>query len=191
MSNMNFYSSHLTLWPATPLTAGVARELTWLGVDLAAIQVNKGTLSASRAEEVLVLDFGFQDMLYGLTDLEAVLATLRLADISYVAWDLEDGAAAGNGRAYDARLGIEQRFTVTPAGEPVLSVSDLEEFEDRCDTAEDLISALQASLRLAIPAHLTPVAAGEAQITIQPSDEQPDHQIESVAFAETHPTVRG
>ena len=38
---------------------------------------------------------------YGLTDLEAVLATLRLADISYVAWDVKEGEVAGTGRSFD------------------------------------------------------------------------------------------
>lgn len=176
-----FYNSHLTLWPATPLPASVEAELAHLGVDVAAMQMTKGTLAAYRTpEQALLLELSFEDRRYGLSDLEAVLATLRLADISYVAWDLEDGAAAGNGCSYNAPFRHEKKFTVTAAGEPVLSYGDLEAFDVSYDTAEDLFDALQASLCLSTPTHLTEASAADVAIEIAPDNDEPDEQIAAV-----------
>jgi hypothetical protein len=83
------YEVNLTLWPATPLPASVVGELHALGVNVSTLTVNVGCLSARTAAETIVLDVSLGDCLYGLTDLRALLATLRLADISYVAWDAQ------------------------------------------------------------------------------------------------------
>ena len=73
----------------------------------------------------------------------ANLATLRLAGISYVAWDAKKGEIAGTGRSFDPATGTEHEFTVMGDGEPVLTASDLEEFEGRYGTAEGLIGGIR------------------------------------------------
>ena len=116
------YNATLTLWPATPLPARVAHELHELGVDLSTFTVNDGWLTAivhRRRHARSRHPFGRHR--YGLTDLEAVLATLRLAGISYVAWDIKQGEAAGTGRSFDPATRIERQFTVMAGGEPVLT----------------------------------------------------------------------
>ncbi|HEX5308944.1 MAG TPA: hypothetical protein VFW38_07680 [Solirubrobacteraceae bacterium] len=171
------YDAAITLWPATPLPASAARELHSVGVNLAAQKVNDGWFTARRtAEGAVVLDLSFGDCPHGLTHLEAVLATLRLARISYVAWDVKKGEIAGTGRSFDPTSGIEQQFTVMGDGEPVLTASDLEEFQGRYDTAEALLEAIHEWLRLPTPSGLTDLADGELTITIAPeeTDEEDD-----------------
>ena len=80
---------------------------------------------------------------YGLTDLEAVLATLRLAGISYVAWDTKKGEVAGTGRSFDPASAHRAPVHRDADGEPVLTASDLEEFEGRYGTAEALIEGIR------------------------------------------------
>ncbi|HEY7932830.1 MAG TPA: hypothetical protein VID48_03305 [Solirubrobacteraceae bacterium] len=82
------HDATLTFWPATPLPASVALQLQELLVDLSTCEVNNGSIIAKQtAEQTIVLELSFGDCRHGLTDLEAVLATLRLADISYVVLD--------------------------------------------------------------------------------------------------------
>jgi hypothetical protein len=171
------YNSTLTLWPATPLPANVAHELHELGVNLSTFTVNDGWLTASRTgEDTLVLDLSFGRHRCGLTDLEAVLATLRLAGISYVAWDVKQGEAAGTGRSFDPATRIERQFTVMADGEPVLTASDLEEFEGRYGTAEALLDGIREWLRLPIPDSLTELTVEELAIVTVPDDEDDEDE---------------
>lgn len=171
------YNATLTFWPATPLPASVAHELHELGVNLSAYTVSDGWFTASRTgEDTLVLDLSFGRRRGGLTDLEAVLATLRLADISYVAWDIKQGEIAGTGCAFDPATRIEHQFTVMADGEPVLTASDLEEFEGRYGTAEALIDGIRAWLRLPIPDGLTELTVEELAIAIVPDDEEDEDE---------------
>ncbi len=119
------YNAAIILWPATPLPASVAAQLHSAGVDLAAKKVNGGRLAVRRTPAgTVVLDITFECCQYGLTGLEAVLATLRLARISYVAWDVREGEIAGSGREFDPECGIERHFSVMADGEPLLTASD-------------------------------------------------------------------
>lgn len=171
------YNATLTFWPATPLPTSVAHELHQLGVNLSAYTVNDGWLTASHTgEDTLVLDLSFGRRRGGLTDLEAVLATLRLADISYVAWDIKQGETAGTGRAFNPATRIEHQFSVMADGEPVLTASDLEEFEGRYGTAEALIDGIREWLRLPIPDGLTELTIEELAIAIVPDDEEDEDE---------------
>jgi hypothetical protein len=183
------YHAAITLWPATPLPASVAAELHSAGVDLAAKKVNDGRLTTRCTPEgVVVLDLSFERCQYGLTGLEAVLATLRLARISYVAW-VRDGEIAGTGRAFDPDSGIEQQFSVTADGEPVLTASDLEEFEGRFGTAEALLESIKGWLRLPTPEELTDLDPHEVTILTVPDDEDPDESVETVGAVEGSPSA--
>ena len=167
------YNATLALWPATPLPASVAHELHELGVDLSTFTVNDGWLTAScTGDDTLVLELSFGRRRYGLTDLEAVLATLRLAGISYVAWDVKKGEAAGTGRSFDPATRIERQFTVMADGEPVLTASDLEEFEGRYGTGEALLDGIREWLRLPIPDSLTELTVEELAIVTVPDDDE-------------------
>jgi hypothetical protein len=173
------YNATLTLWPATPLPASVARELQELGVNLTTFTVNNGWFAASRnGDATLVLDLSFSSRRCGLSDLEGVLATLRLARISYVAWDVKDGELAGMGRSYDPATGIERQFTVMADGEPVLSASDLEEFASRYGTAEELIAAIRSWLCLPISDSLTQLTVEDLAIVTLPDDDAQDESLE-------------
>lgn len=100
------YDVTVALWPATPLPAIVAHQLRQVGVDLSALKVKDGSLTASRTVDgAVVLELSFGDCRYGLTDLEGVLATTRLAHLSYIAWDAKKGEIAGTGRSYDPDVG--------------------------------------------------------------------------------------
>jgi len=167
------HDATLTFWPATPLPASVAHQLHELGVDLSTFKVNEGWLTAQRtAEQTVVLELSFGDCRYGLTDLEAVLATLRLAGISYVAWDAKKGEIAGTGRSFDPAAGIEREFTVMGDGEPVLTASDLEEFEGRYGNAEALIEGIQTWLRLPVPQHLSELSTDDLAIVTVPDEDE-------------------
>jgi hypothetical protein len=171
------YNATLTLWPAQPLPASVAHELHELGVNLSTFTVNDGWLSGlCTDDDTLVLSVSFGRRRCGLTDLEAVLATLRLAGISYVAWDVKQGEAAGTGRSFDPATRIERQFTVMANGEPVLTGSDLEEFEGRHGTAEALIDGIRGWLRLPIPDSLTELTVEELAIVIVPDDEDDEDE---------------
>jgi hypothetical protein len=173
------YQATLTLWPATTLPAGVAHELHELGVNLSTFTVKGGSLTASRTDEgALVLEVSFERCRYGLSDLEAALATLRLACISYVAWDVKHAAVAGTGRYFDPLTRIEHEFTVTPDGKPVLRASDLEKLEWR-RTAGVLIEGIRRWLRLPVPDSLEDVDVEELSIVILPDeDEEADEPVE-------------
>jgi len=171
------YNATLALWPATPLPANVAHELHALGVNLSTFTVNNGWLTAScTGDDTLVLELSFGHRRCGLTDLEAVLATLRLAGISYVAWDIKQGEAAGTGRSFDPATRIERQFTVMADGGPVLTASDLEQFEGRYGTAEALIDGIRDWLRLPIPDSLTELNVEELAIVIVPDDEEDEYE---------------
>lgn len=176
------YNAAITLWPATALPASVAHELHCVGVDLTAHNVHDGWFTARRTSEgAVVLDLSFGDCLYGLSGLEAVLATLRLARISYVAWDAKKGEVASAGRAFDPTSGVEREFTVTADGEPVLTASDLEEFEGRYRNAAELVEAIRAWLQLPIPSDLTDLADGELRIVTVPDEtDEDDDRVEIV-----------
>lgn len=162
------YDTTLILWPATPLAASVADELRGIGVPLAEPEATPGWLTAQRTEDgQLVLEIS-REQLHGLTDLEAVLATLRLAGVSYVAWDAKQAEIAGIARSYDPESRVEREFTVMPDGEPVLTLSDLNEFEGRYGTAEGLLEGVQAWLRLPLPQNLSQVDG--FTIVIEPED---------------------
>jgi hypothetical protein len=163
--------SAITLWPAASLPASVARELHRLEVDLAAQEVNDGLFTARRTPDgTIVLDLSFDNRRYGLTDLEAVLATLRLARISYVAWD----EIACVGYAFDPASDTERRFNIVADGKPVLTASDLAQFEDRYRDAEALVDAIRAWLRLPIPDGLSDLADGELTIVTVPDETDED-----------------
>ena len=183
------YNATLALWPATPLPANVAHELHALGVNLSTFTVNNGWLTASCTDDdTLVLDLSFGRRRCGLTDLEAVLATLRLAGISYVAWDIKQGEAAGTGRSFDPATRIERQFTVMADGGPVLTASDLEQFEGRYGTAEALIDGIRDWLRLPIPDSLTELTVEELAIVILPDDEEDeDESVEIVGDVDGPP----
>jgi hypothetical protein len=183
------YNATLTLWPATPLPASVAHALHGVGVDLAAQKVNDGWFTAQRtAEGTIVLDLSFGDCRHGLTGLEAVLATLRLARISYVAWDVKKGEIAGTGRAFDPAGGIEREFSVMGDGEPVLTASDLEEFEGRYGNADELIGGIRAWLRLPTPDELADLADGELTIVTVPDEtDEDDDPIEIIGEVDGPP----
>lgn len=83
------YDTTLIFWPATPLAASVAEELCHIGVEIADPHGAAGRITAHRAQDGQLLLEVSGEQLHGLTDLEAVLATLRLADVSYIAWDTE------------------------------------------------------------------------------------------------------
>jgi hypothetical protein len=162
------YDTTLILWPATPLAASVAHQLRDVGVDLSELKVKDGWFTAHRtADDTVVLDLSFGDCPYGLTDLEAVLATARLAGLSYVAWDAKKTEIAGTARSYDPGSGVEREFTVMGDGEPVLTSSDLDAFE-HFGTAEALLCEVRAWLRLPLPQNLSQVDG--FTIVIEPED---------------------
>lgn len=183
------YNAVITLWPATPLPASVAHELHSVGVDLAAHKVSDGCFTTQRtAEGTIVLDLSFGDCQHGLAGLEGVLATLRLARISYVAWDVKKREIAGTGRAFDPTSGIEREFTVMGDGEPVLTASDLEEFEGRYGDAHELINGIRAWLRLPTPDNLTVIADGELAIVTVPDDaDEDDDPVEIIGEVDRPP----
>jgi hypothetical protein len=169
------YDTTLILWPATPLAASVADELCGIGVPLTEPQAAPGCLAARRTEDgQLVLEIS-RERLHGLTDLEAVLATLRLAGVSYVAWDAKKSEIAGTARSYDPDSRVEREFTVMPDGEPVLTLSDLNEFEGRYGTAEGLLEGIQAWLRLPLPQNLSEVNG--FTIVVEPEDTDDDERL--------------
>jgi hypothetical protein len=167
------YNAAIILWPATPLPASVAAELHSAGVDLSAKKVNSGRLAAKRTPEGdVVLDLTFESCQWGLDGMEAVLARLRLARISYVAWDVREGEIAGTGRAFEPDRGIERYFSVMADGEPILTASDLAEFEGRFGTAEALLESIKGWLRLPTPEDLTDLDLDQLSIPIVPDDEE-------------------
>lgn len=183
------YTAAITLWPAATLPASVADELRSLGVNLAEQSVTDGSFALRRTHEgTVVLDLSFDDCHYGLTGLEAVLATLRLARISYAAWDVKQGEVVGTGRAFDPASGIERQFSVTTDGEPVLTDSDLEEFHGRYNAADELIEAIGAWLRLPIPTELTDIADAELAIVTVPDEaDEDDDRVETVGAVDGPP----
>jgi hypothetical protein len=183
------YNAAIILWPATPLPASVAAELHSAGVDLAAKKVNGGRLAARRTPEgTVVLDLTFECRQWGLSGLEAVLATLRLARISYVAWDVREGEIAGTGHEFDPERAIERCFTVMADGEPILTASDLQEFEGRFGTAEALLESIKGWLRLPTPEELTDLDADELTILTVPDEEdEGDDHVELIGAAEEPP----
>jgi hypothetical protein len=177
------YDATLTLWPATPLPASVAHQLRELGVDLSALKVKDGWFTARRtADDTVVLELSFGDCPCGLTDLEAVLATARLAGLGYVAWGTKKTEIAGPARSYDPDSGVEQEFTVMADGEPVFTASDLDAFE-HFGTAEALLGEVRKWLRLPMPE--TVGELGPDALTIVIEDDESE---EPVLPAENEPS---
>jgi hypothetical protein len=166
------YDTTLILWPATPLPASVVNQLRDIGVELGNPEATRECLTAQRTEDGQLLLEISREQLHGLTDLEAVLATLRLAGVSYVAWDSKKSDVAGTGRSYDHDSRVEREFTVRPDGEPVLTASDLEQFE-RYGTAEALLGEIRGWLRLALPENLS--EADGFTIVIEPENTDEDN----------------
>jgi hypothetical protein len=160
------YDTTLILWPATPLATSVADELRGIGVPLTEPQAAPGCLTARRTENGQLLLEISRERLHGLTDLEAVLATLRLAGVSYVAWDTKKGEIAGTGRSYESDGGPEREFTVMADGEPVLTASDLDAFE-HFGTAEALLREVRTWLRLPTPEMVGKMEPGTLSIVIE------------------------
>jgi hypothetical protein len=167
------YDTTLILWPATPLAASVAEELRDIGVQLTEPQAAPGCAARRTEDGQLLLEIS-RERLHGLTDLEAVLATLRLARVSYVAWDARKTEVAGTARSYDPDSRVEREFTVMPDGEPVLTLSDLNEFEGHYGTAEGLLEGIQTWLRLPLPQNLSEVNG--FTIVIEPEDTDDDER---------------
>jgi hypothetical protein len=69
---------------------------------------------------------------------------------------------------------VEREFTVMPDGEPVLTLSDLNEFEGRYGTAEGLLEGIQTWLRLPLPQNLGEVNG--FTIVIEPEDTDDDER---------------
>jgi len=177
------YDATLTLWPATPLPASVAHQLRGVGVDLSELKVKDGRFTAHRtADDTVVLELSFGDCPYGLTDLEAVLATLRLAGVSYVAWDAKKTEIAGTARSYDPDTGVEREFTVMGDREPVLTSSDLAAFE-HFGTAEALLCEVRTWLRLPTPETVAELEPDTLTIVIE--DDESD-QFTLQMQAESH-----
>jgi hypothetical protein len=171
------YKLSLTLWPAQPLPESVALELHALGVNLSRFTVEEGQFAARRdREQTIVLDLVFRGN-RTMPDLEALLATLRLADISYFAWDIKRGAVTGTSRSFDPASRIERQFTVTADGEPVLTAHELQELEGRYGVPETLIERALDRLRVFIPTGLTEIGPEELVIAIVP-EECPEESIE-------------
>lgn len=176
------YDTTLILWPATQLASSVTNELRQVGVEITDPPAPPG-LAARRMQDGEILLEIRREQPYGLTDLEAVLARLRIAGLSYVAWDTKKCELAGTGRSYDPTSGVEREFTVMPDGEPVLAGSDLEEFEGRYGTAEALLEGIRAWLRLPIPENLTELNPGELGIIIDPDEADPEGLIDIVSLS--------
>lgn len=183
------YTAAITLWPAATLPASVADELRRVRVNLADQSVSDGSFALRRTHEgIVVLDLSFDDCHYGLTGLEAALATLRLARISYAAWDVQHGDVVGTGRAYDPASGIERQFSVTTDGEPVLTAGDLEEFQGRYSAADELIAAIGVWLQPTTPTELTDIADGETVIVTVPDEtDEDDDRVEIVGEVDGPP----
>ncbi len=166
------YDTTLILWPATPLPASVAEELRAIGVELAEPQAASRCLSARRTEDgQLLLEIACERP-YGLTDLEGVLATLRLSGVSYVAWDAKKTEIAGTGRSFTPESRVEREFTVMSDGEPVLRLSDLKKFEGRYDTAVGLLEGIQTWLRLPVPQTVSEVDGFTIVIEREDTDDE-------------------
>ncbi len=170
------YNTTLIFWPATPLAASVAEELRSIDVQFTDRQAIGGWVTPYRTEEGELLLEITGELAHGLTDLEAVLATLRLADVSYIAWDTKKSDVAGTARAYDPASRVEREFTVMPDGEPVLTASDLQqEFEGRFGTAEGLLEGIQAWLRPPLPENLSEI--GSFTVVVKRDEpEEDDHE---------------
>ncbi len=159
------YEAALTLWPATTLTASVSRALLQAGVDLSCLGAKDVLYRTSDGE--IALQLVFPDSRYGITDLEGVLAALRLAGVAYVAWDTKKGEIAGVGRSFDPRDTVEREFTVLAGGEPVLIARDLDAFE-HYGTAEALLHEVRRWLRLPLPERAETVSPAEVTIAVHP-----------------------
>jgi len=140
------YAATLHLWPASPLPSSVACQLRLLGVDLQQFQAANGLITPHLTNDGQVgLELTLCDSYYGLTGLEGVLATLRLARINYTAWDCN-----GAGRSFDPGSGKEQAFAVLIDGEPVITANELDALE-HYGSAEALLEQLRRRLARTTP----------------------------------------
>lgn len=174
------YDTTLIFWPATPLAANVAEQLRCIDVRFTNPLTPGSWVTPYRTEQGELLLEITGEHPHGLTDLEAVLATLRLADVSYVAWETKKEEIAGPARTYDPETRVESEFTVMADGEPVLTKSDLEECEGRYGTAECLLENLRKQLRLPVPENLTSLDAFTIDVAPQETDEAEPEEVEDV-----------
>ncbi|HEY7934915.1 MAG TPA: helix-turn-helix transcriptional regulator [Solirubrobacteraceae bacterium] len=104
------------------------------------------------------------------------------------------GEIAGTGRSFDPATRIEHEFTVMGDGEPVLTASDLEEFEGRHSTAEGLIEGIREWLRLPIPQDLSELSTDELTIVIAPDDDEDEPgetlgELDDLSSGRLHPEL--
>jgi hypothetical protein len=108
----------LSLWPATHLPQSVVDELHSIGVDPPTLQAYDGRVVALRTREGQI---GLRITLYGCvlglghTNMQAVLARLRLARINYVLWSSDGGLI------YDAARDRERECAAHLEGERAAS----------------------------------------------------------------------
>jgi hypothetical protein len=114
----NFTTATLSLWPATPLPQSVVDELHSIGVDPPTLQAYDGRVVALRTREGQI---GLRITLYGCvlglghTNMQAVLARLRLERINYVLWSSDGGLI------YDAARDVERECAAHLEGERAAS----------------------------------------------------------------------
>lgn len=112
----------LNLWPAERIPQSADRELRRLGVNAERLQACNGRISLFRTcDGQIGLRITLWGCQCGLTDLQAVLATLRLTRIHYVVYDGD-----GDGQSYDAASGQELQLATRFDGAPVMTVSRAE-----------------------------------------------------------------
>ncbi len=128
----------VSLWPATPLLSSVACELGRIGIDVRRLPEPKATLELTHAGQG-GLRLELHDCGDGLSDVEALLATLRLAKVNYVAWDLQ-----GRGCRFESWRGSGEAFAVSPDGRAVITRADLDRLDGaRCgDVLLDLLRGM-------------------------------------------------
>lgn len=108
----------LSLWPATPMPQSVVEEFHSIGVDPPTLQAYDGRVVALRTREGQI---GLRITLYGCvlglghTNMQAVLARLRLERINYVLWSGDGGAI------YDAARDRERECAAHLEGERAVS----------------------------------------------------------------------
>jgi hypothetical protein len=174
------YDAKLTFWPATPLATSVVDQLHRVGVNLRQPSGEDSSITLYRTSDgQTAVELAFDGCEHGLTGLEAVLATLRLARVNYVTWDTKRGEIAGVGRSFDRHDLVEQEFTVLAGGEPVLTAGDLDAFE-HYGTAEALLHDVRRRLRLPLPEKAESLRPAEVTITID-DDEAPESDREAGA----------
>lgn len=170
---MSFTRSTLTLWPATPLPAQVAKRLRALGIDVQQLHLDDRSVSLSRAADgMLVMQISLTQLSFERDELELLCSALQAGNISYVEWRSCGPECGGVVFTFDAEDLAPRRFAMSADGERQLTTSDLGAFEHH-ETIEELIGALRDWLRLPAPPQTTPVSAREAKIEVDPDECEP------------------